>query len=109
MNRWLISLGVFLIHVYRATLSPLLGAHCRYTPSCSHYTEEALRRFGPWRGSWMGIRRIARCHPLHPGGFDPVPGAPTERAPENRGEDGSTSSSTTPPTPTDAWRSVPRT
>lgn len=74
MNRAISSFLLGMIAVYRATLSPLLGVHCRFQPSCSLYTEEAIRRFGPWRGGWLGIRRIGRCHPFHPGGHDPVPG-----------------------------------
>ena len=61
-----------LIEVYRVTLSPFMGGHCRFFPSCSVYSEEALRRYGAGRGIWMTIRRLARCHPFHPGGFDPV-------------------------------------
>lgn len=67
------KIGIGLILVYRATLSPLLGSSCRYTPSCSRYTETAVRRFGLLRGSWIGLRRILRCHPFHSGGYDPVP------------------------------------
>ena len=73
MRELAIRIAVGAIHVYRATISPFLGSHCRYVPSCSHYTETAIVRFGPWRGGWMGLRRILRCHPFHPGGHDPVP------------------------------------
>lgn len=62
-----------LIKLYQFTLSPVLGRQCRFHPTCSWYGLEAYRRFGPIRGSWLTLRRLARCHPFHPGGYDPVP------------------------------------
>ncbi|MET0387667.1 MAG: membrane protein insertion efficiency factor YidD [Polyangiales bacterium] len=67
---------VFLIRVYQRTLSPLLGPICRFTPSCSQYTLVCIERFGALRGSWLGARRLARCHPFHPGGVDLPPTPP---------------------------------
>ncbi len=61
------------IRFYQSFISPLLGSNCRFYPTCSHYTYEAVDKYGIRRGVWMGIRRIARCHPWHKGGFDPVP------------------------------------
>jgi putative membrane protein insertion efficiency factor len=62
-----------LIRAYQLILSPWFGQHCRFTPSCSRYTQEAIRKYGAARGSWLGIRRILRCHPFCDGGHDPVP------------------------------------
>lgn len=67
------QLIVALIRGYQRYLSPLMGPSCRFHPTCSHYTLEAVERYGALRGGWMGFRRILRCHPFHPGGYDPVP------------------------------------
>ncbi len=67
------TLLIWLIRGYRMFVSPLFPPSCRYTPTCSQYGMQAIERFGPLRGSWMTILRILRCHPFHPGGYDPVP------------------------------------
>ncbi|WXS13305.1 membrane protein insertion efficiency factor YidD [Salmonella enterica subsp. enterica serovar Infantis] len=72
---WLAVL-IALIRVYQRLISPLLGPHCRFTPTCSSYGIEALRRFGVIKGSWLTVKRVLKCHPLHPGGDDPVPPGP---------------------------------
>ena len=64
----------FLVRVYQVALSPLLGPNCRYYPTCSQYAIEALETHGTFKGTWLAIKRISRCHPWHEGGFDPVPG-----------------------------------
>jgi putative membrane protein insertion efficiency factor len=64
---------LILIRLYQVGLSPLLGASCRYWPTCSQYTYEAVEKYGWLRGCWMGIKRVGRCHPLARGGYDPVP------------------------------------
>lgn len=66
-------LCVGLIRLYQLLISPLLGPRCRFHPSCSRYAAEALAEHGPLRGTWLAVRRIGRCHPFHPGGYDPVP------------------------------------
>ena len=63
---------IYLIRIYQVTLSPLLGSSCRFEPSCSRYAIDALRKYGPLRGSWLSVKRISRCHPLNDGGYDPV-------------------------------------
>ncbi|NLX54291.1 MAG: membrane protein insertion efficiency factor YidD [Planctomycetaceae bacterium] len=65
------GLLIALVRAYQVTLSPLLGGGCRFQPTCSVYFIEAVRKHGPWRGSWCGVRRLLRCHPFHPGGYDP--------------------------------------
>ena len=64
---------ILFVRFYQVVLSPLLPASCRYYPTCSVYAIEALERYGAARGTWLTIRRIARCHPFHAGGYDPVP------------------------------------
>ena len=65
---------LFLIKIYRYTLSAYIGNQCRYYPSCSHYAEDALRSHGALEGLILSVKRILRCHPWHEGGYDPVPG-----------------------------------
>ncbi|UCH78188.1 MAG: membrane protein insertion efficiency factor YidD [Candidatus Coatesbacteria bacterium] len=64
---------VGLIRAYQYTLGPLMPLSCRFEPSCSRYAVEAIQRHGPWRGVVLAARRLLRCHPFHPGGYDPVP------------------------------------
>ncbi len=64
---------IILISGYRRLISPLFPASCRFQPTCSQYAMEAVEKFGAFRGSWLAIKRILRCHPFHPGGYDPVP------------------------------------
>jgi hypothetical protein len=73
IRRLLVRLLLVPIWLYRRLVSPLLPPSCRFHPSCSAYAEAALRRHGPARGTWLTARRLARCHPFHPGGVDPVP------------------------------------
>lgn len=73
VRRLLTRLAQAPIHVYRLALSPLLGPRCRFYPSCSAYALEAIERHGALRGLALALRRLARCHPWHPGGYDPVP------------------------------------
>ncbi|MFL6282148.1 MAG: membrane protein insertion efficiency factor YidD [Pyrinomonadaceae bacterium] len=61
-----------LLRLYKAFISPLLPPSCRFVPTCSEYALEAIERYGAMRGSWRGVRRLLRCHPFHPGGYDPV-------------------------------------
>ncbi len=65
--------ALILIRIYQNTISRVLPSSCRFTPSCSHYGYEAINKYGTLKGGWMAITRIGRCHPLNPGGYDPVP------------------------------------
>ena len=67
------SVVVFFIRLYQGLISPLFPPSCRFTPTCSEYMAQAVLKHGIFHGGWMGIKRIGRCHPLHKGGFDPVP------------------------------------
>jgi len=69
----LAALLIGLVRVYQWTLSPITGARCRFDPTCSHYAVIAIRRFGPWRGGRLTLRRLVRCHPWGASGYDPVP------------------------------------
>jgi putative membrane protein insertion efficiency factor len=62
---------ILLVRLYQIAISPWLGRHCRFTPSCSQYFIEAVRKYGAIQGAWRGICRVCRCHPFHPGGDDP--------------------------------------
>ncbi len=73
MQRIISKLFIFIIRFYQATISPLLGANCRYMPTCSAYAIEAIRLHGPFKGGWLGIKRIGSCHPWGGHGYDPVP------------------------------------
>ncbi len=73
MKKILIYPFVLLIKGYQSFLSPLLPPSCRYEPTCSQYTLEALKKFGLFKGGWLGIKRIAKCHPWGGSGFDPIP------------------------------------
>ena len=63
---------VSILKFYKVVISPMLPPSCRFVPTCSEYAREAIERHGAMHGSWMGVRRLFRCHPFHPGGYDPV-------------------------------------
>ena len=67
------SLALGLLRLYKRAISPFLPPSCRFVPTCSEYGYEAIERHGVWLGSWFALRRLARCHPFCPGGYDPVP------------------------------------
>jgi len=73
MKRYISKVLIFLVRVYQYTISPLLGANCRYMPTCSEYSIQALQIHGPLKGSWLALKRILSCHPWGGHGFDPVP------------------------------------
>jgi len=70
---WLALPLIWLLRIYQDAISHMLGRSCRFHPSCSEYAVEALERHGPFKGLWLAVRRVGRCHPWHPGGYDPVP------------------------------------
>ncbi|MDX1615356.1 MAG: membrane protein insertion efficiency factor YidD [Candidatus Promineifilaceae bacterium] len=67
------QVALILIRFYQKTISRALPPSCRFTPSCSHYGYEAIEKYGVLKGGWMAVKRVGRCHPLNPGGYDPVP------------------------------------
>ena len=72
------KLIVTILRLYKVVLSPLLPSACRYYPSCTEYTRQAVEKYGVGRGLWMGAKRLSRCHPFHAGGLDPVPDPNTQ-------------------------------
>lgn len=79
LRQLIIMLMVGTVRAYQYVISPLLGPRCRFWPSCSSYTIEAIQVHGPLKGGWMAIKRIVKCHPGNPGGMDPVPGGRSEQ------------------------------
>ena len=84
MRKFLRFIPIALIRAYRLLLSPFVGQHCRFHPTCSHYAEQAIQTHGFVKGGWLALRRLGRCHPWHPGGVDPVP--PTAQRPADEQE-----------------------
>ena len=78
------SLMLFLVRVYQIALSPLLGSNCRFQPTCSAYAKESIELHGAWRGGWLALRRIGRCHPWTEPAYDPVPPVAAEDNNKNR-------------------------
>ncbi|NOX18769.1 MAG: membrane protein insertion efficiency factor YidD [Chlorobi bacterium] len=73
MKKYLAFPLIFIVKFYQAAISPFFPSSCRYTPTCSQYTVEALQKYGAFKGGWLGIKRISRCHPWGGHGHDPVP------------------------------------
>ncbi|MBK16820.1 MAG: membrane protein insertion efficiency factor YidD [Prochlorococcus sp. SP3034] len=73
INNLLISILLFMISFYKKWISPLLAPRCRFVPTCSAYGYEAIKRHGPWKGGWLTLKRLFKCHPFTPCGCDPVP------------------------------------
>ncbi|MEJ2746745.1 MAG: membrane protein insertion efficiency factor YidD [Anaerolineae bacterium] len=67
------KIALLLIRLYQKTISRVLPPSCRFTPSCSHYGNDAIEKYGLIKGGWLAVKRVSRCHPLNPGGYDPVP------------------------------------
>jgi len=78
ISRWIGRLLIFPIHLYQYLISPLLGKNCRFEPSCSNYMIQAIREWGPLKGTWLGLNRIRKCHPWGGHGSDPVPKNPNK-------------------------------
>jgi putative membrane protein insertion efficiency factor len=76
INKIAIGGIIFIIHLYQHSFSLLFGPTCRFTPSCSSYALLSIQRFGIKEGIWLTLKRFIKCHPFHPGGYDPVPGIP---------------------------------
>ncbi|MDR1699440.1 MAG: membrane protein insertion efficiency factor YidD [Prevotellaceae bacterium] len=73
MKNFFVHLFLLPVYVYRAVISPLLPPSCRYTPTCSQYAIEAVKKYGMFKGGWLALKRISRCHPWGGSGYDPVP------------------------------------
>ena len=91
-----------LIRLYQRTVSRVLPPMCRYQPSCSEYAHQAISHYGAWRGSWLGLRRLLRCHPFAAGGHDPVPGVGEPGAATREREQSGAPPTDTPAAPSEA-------
>jgi putative membrane protein insertion efficiency factor len=79
MSKWAKKIFIIPIRFYQAAISPLLGSNCRHEPTCSNYSIQAIEEWGIFRGTWMGIKRISKCHPWGTQGYDPVPKNPKRK------------------------------
>ncbi|MFZ6051928.1 membrane protein insertion efficiency factor YidD [Halocola ammonii] len=86
MSQWVKSIFIWPIRFYQAAISPLLGSNCRHQPTCSNYSIEAIKEWGVLKGTWMGMKRISKCHPWGTQGYDPVPKNPEKRPEQDTGK-----------------------
>ena len=87
IKRLPVTLLILLVNFYQLFISPMIGPRCRFSPTCSEYAVEALKTHGALKGVWLTVKRLSRCHPMHPGGLDPVPPCCSVRRPSSSSKD----------------------